>query len=52
MAKTANLKIARFEVNFLKRLEGESKWNSGFVSRYKFVIRTIKYSLLLRKRMT
>jgi glycosyltransferase involved in cell wall biosynthesis len=51
MAKTVNLKIARFEVNFLKRLEGESKWNSGFASRYKFIIRTIKYSLQLRKRM-
>ena len=51
MAKNMNLKIARFKVNFLKRLEGESKWNSGFVSRYKFVFRTIKYSLLLRKTM-
>jgi glycosyltransferase involved in cell wall biosynthesis len=51
MAKNMNLKVARFKVNFLKRLEGESKWNSGFVSRYKFVFRTIKYSLLLRKTM-
>ncbi len=52
MAKTAKLKIARFKVNFLKRLEGESNWNFGFASRYKFAIRTMKYSLQLRKRMT
>jgi glycosyltransferase involved in cell wall biosynthesis len=51
MAKNLNLKIARFKVDFLKRLEGESKWNSGFFSRYKFIVRTIKYSMLLRKTM-
>jgi glycosyltransferase involved in cell wall biosynthesis len=51
MAKDSKLRIARFKVEFLKRLQGESKWNLGFASRYKFVIRTIKYSLKLRRGM-
>jgi hypothetical protein len=51
MAKDAQLRIARFKVKFLKRLQGESKWNLGFASRYKFIIRTMKYSLKLRKEM-
>jgi glycosyltransferase involved in cell wall biosynthesis len=48
MAKNEKMKIARFKVKFLKRLGGKSKWNSGFLSRYKFIIRTMKYSLKLR----
>jgi glycosyltransferase involved in cell wall biosynthesis len=51
MAKNSSRRIARFEVKFLERIEGESKWNSGFLSRYKFIARTIKYSLRLRKGM-
>jgi glycosyltransferase involved in cell wall biosynthesis len=52
MAKNSKLKIARFKVQFLKRLQGESKWNFGFASRFKFIIRTIKYSIKLRRGIT
>jgi hypothetical protein len=51
MAKDSKLRIARFKVEFLKRLQGESKWNLGVASRYKFVVRTLKYSLMLRRAM-
>ena len=43
-------KICRIKVNFLKRVSGESKWNNGFFSRIKFILRTVKYSLKLRFR--
>ena len=51
MAKSQNLKIARFKVKFLRRIEGESTWNTGFSSRYKFISRTLEYSIDLRKRI-
>jgi glycosyltransferase involved in cell wall biosynthesis len=49
MAREKNLKIARFKVRFLKRLQGESKWNVNFMSRSKFILRTVNYSLKLRR---
>jgi glycosyltransferase involved in cell wall biosynthesis len=49
MAKKRRLKIARFKVEFLKRLQGESSWNFSLMSRSKFISRTLKYSLKLRR---
>ena len=50
MAKKYNMNIARFDVAFLPRVRGSSKWNSGFISRVKFIKRTISYSFELYRR--
>jgi glycosyltransferase involved in cell wall biosynthesis len=48
MARRLGLKIARFEVNFLSRIHGHSKWNFGLTSRLKFIRRTLRYAFILR----
>lgn len=49
MAKKSNLKIKRFNVEFPERLHGESSWNTGLASKWKFIKRTLKYSFNLKK---
>ncbi|MEE8045299.1 MAG: glycosyltransferase family 2 protein [Dehalococcoidia bacterium] len=48
-AKTHNLEIQRIPVYFGPRTFGESHWNTGMVSRIKFIRRTLAYSWHLRK---
>ena len=48
LAKKNNLKILRFPVKFDKRLYGSSKWNFGLNSKFKFIKRTIIYSINLK----
>jgi len=43
--------IQRFPVHFGKRFAGTSTWNSGWLARYKFIKRTIEFSLKLKKDM-
>ncbi len=50
-AKKNNLKVVRFPVFFGKRLHGHSHWNVDFKSKWKFIKRTIQFSLTLRKRI-
>jgi len=49
MAKKQNLKIIRFDVVFPPRIHGESSWNTGLHSKWKFIKRTIDFSLKLSK---
>jgi glycosyltransferase involved in cell wall biosynthesis len=49
MAVRNGLGIRRLRVEFLPRKYGQSNWNMGFRSRFKFIKRTIKYSFELRK---
>ena len=49
MAVKSGLGIERIKVQFLPRKFGQSNWNDGFKSRVKFIKRTIKYSLELRR---
>jgi glycosyltransferase involved in cell wall biosynthesis len=49
MAVRNGSRIQRVKVEFLPRQFGQSKWNMGVKSRVKFIRRTIKYSLELRK---
>ncbi len=51
MAIDHNLEIRRFNVFFPERLFGESKWNTSFKSKLNFIIRTIKYSFQLKKKI-
>ncbi len=42
------LEIVRFPVPFLKRQHGNSKWNTGIKSKWKFIKRTIHFSTTLK----
>ena len=49
MARKNKLNIKRFNVLFPKRQFGESKWNTGLNSKWKFIKRTIQFSVKLKK---
>ncbi len=50
MAKKNGLRVARFPVQFPERIHGSSKWNTdGLKSKWKFIKRTVKYSMNLKK---
>lgn len=50
-AQKLGLKIIRFDVVFPERIFGESSWNTGFSSKWKFIKRTIEFSLKLKKEL-
>jgi len=49
LAKQEKMKIIRFPVFFLKRIHGESHWNKNFASKWKFIKRTMEFSVKLKK---
>jgi len=49
MAKKSKLIIKRFPVIFSKRIHGFSKWNFGLLSKYRFILRTLSYSISLKR---
>ena len=49
-AKYKKLKFYRFPVFFKKRLHGNSHWNFGIKSKIKFILRTLLFSISLRKK--
>ncbi len=51
MAQKKNLKIVRFDVTFPPRIHGESSWNTGLSSKWKFIKRTIDFSVRLKKEL-
>jgi len=51
MAKKKGIKIVRYGVPFLKRQHGTSKWNTGLQSKWKFIKRTISFSIILKKQL-
>ena len=48
-AKKSKISVFRFPVKFSERLFGASKWNINWSSKRKFIIRTIEYSIKLKK---
>jgi glycosyltransferase involved in cell wall biosynthesis len=50
-AKQANLGLGRIDVYFNPRKFGNSSWNTGIISRSKFILRTIRFSFTLRKQI-
>ena len=50
-ATKAKVGVKRVDVLFLPRKYGESTWNTGWVSRWKFIRRTILYSFTLRRQV-
>lgn len=52
MAKKAQMPLMRFPVRFPERIHGESKWNNeGLKSKWKFIKRTLQFSVELKHRM-
>lgn len=49
MARQSSLNIYRFPVKFGERAHGVSHWNVNWTAKKKFILRTIKFSLQLRK---
>lgn len=49
MARKKGLKVIRFPVLFPERIHGESKWNTGLKSKWKFIKRTIDFSVKLKR---
>ncbi len=49
MARRKGLKVVRFPVLFPKRIYGESKWNTGLRAKWKFIRRTVAFSVNLKK---
>ncbi len=50
-AKTAGLTVHRFPVLFDKRAHGVSHWNVNWAAKWKFIKRTVSYSLALKKEL-
>jgi glycosyltransferase involved in cell wall biosynthesis len=48
-AQISNQKVVRFNVFFPPRIHGESSWNTGIKSKYKFIKRTLLFSFKLKK---
>jgi glycosyltransferase involved in cell wall biosynthesis len=46
--RSRRVKERRFDVIFHDRIYGHSKWNFGFKDKLKFILRTVKYSAVLR----
>jgi len=51
MAKKSKLVVKRFPVVFAERAHGVSNWNVSFISKYRFIKRTLLYSFGLQRRM-
>lgn len=51
MARRKKLRVIRFPVLFPERIHGESKWNTGLKSKWKFIKRTIDFSINLKKEL-
>ncbi|MCY9517644.1 glycosyltransferase family 2 protein [Paenibacillus apiarius] len=50
LARSNNLSIERFDVIFPERINGVSSWNKGFASKWKFIKRTINFSVKLKRK--
>lgn len=51
MARKKGLKVVRFTVDFPKRVHGTSKWNTGLSAKWKFIKRTVDFSVKLKKNL-
>ena len=51
MALDANLPVIRFPVLFPERVHGHSKWNTGLKAKYKFIKRTLSFSIELKQKI-
>lgn len=50
-AKKEKVNIIRFDVVFPERIHGESSWNTSLKAKWKFIKRTLEFSLKLKKNL-
>jgi polyisoprenyl-phosphate glycosyltransferase len=50
-AQKLGFNVIRFNVLFPERIHGESSWNAGLTSKWKFIKRTISFSIKLKKEL-
>ncbi len=50
-ARKKGFEVIRFDVVFPDRIHGESSWNTGLRSKWKFIKRTIDFSIKLKKEL-
>ena len=48
-ARKQGLDIVRFPVRFPERIHGQSKWNTGPKAKWKFITRTLNFSVTLKR---
>ncbi|MBX9668615.1 MAG: glycosyltransferase family 2 protein [Candidatus Obscuribacterales bacterium] len=48
MAQNKGLKVHRFDVEFTERIHGTSNWNTSLGAKWKFIKRTLDYSIKLK----
>ena len=51
IAQKQGLEVLRFDVVFPERVHGESSWNTGLASKWKFIKRTIDFTIKLKKEL-
>lgn len=51
VAQKRGLKVIRFNVLFPERLHGSSSWNTGLAAKWKFIKRTLEFSVKLKKEL-
>ena len=51
MAKKLDYNLIKLPVSFTKRLHGQSAWNTGLSSKWKFIKRTIKFTSEMKKQL-
>ena len=51
-AQTQGLKVCRFPVKFGERAHGVSHWNVNWAAKWKFIRRTINFSIQLKKKIS
>lgn len=51
MAHKQKKEIIRFDVLFPERIHGESSWNTGLKAKWKFIKRTLQFSVSLKKQL-
>jgi len=50
-AKVSGITVKRIPVVFPPRIHGESSWNTGLAAKWKFIKRTVEFSVKLKKRL-
>ena len=51
MARKQHLQILTFDVIFPPRLHGQSRWNTGIKAKWKFIQRTLEFSIKLKREL-
>lgn len=51
LAKVMHIRVVRFPVFFPPRIHGSSSWNTGIASKWKFIKRTLSFSVRLKREL-